>query len=262
MDGFELVQSSIAWEEDGEDEERELAGALLSVMVVGAEQSRQVRARHRNPSRLYLCRGQLLHDPRGDTAWQKLKRTRNDCAFITTMGFNVKMFTFILESRFPKHWYEDTIPRHDTNVTGTSRPNRRSLDADDALGLVLHYLNSTMCEVSLQEIFAIIPSTVSRYITFGLAILLMTLRNIPDANIVWPKDLHEFTELNTLITNRHDRLTGAFGSIDGLKLPLQTSSDIDIENATFNGWLQEHFISSVLVFSPKGSWKPLLQCYV
>ncbi|KIK78037.1 hypothetical protein PAXRUDRAFT_165071 [Paxillus rubicundulus Ve08.2h10] len=39
---------------------------------------------------------------------------------------------------------------------------------------------------------------------------------------------------------------------DGLKLPVQTSDDIDIENATFNGWLLEHFITSILVFSSLG----------
>ncbi|KAG2340586.1 hypothetical protein BDR05DRAFT_950310 [Suillus weaverae] len=31
-----------------------------------------------------------------------------------------------------------------------------------------------------------------------------------------------------------------------------TSDNVDIENATFNGWLSEHFISSVLAFSAKG----------
>jgi len=46
MDGFELVQSSIIWVEDDEDEEMELAGALLSVMVVAAERSHRVWARH------------------------------------------------------------------------------------------------------------------------------------------------------------------------------------------------------------------------
>ncbi|KIK82175.1 hypothetical protein PAXRUDRAFT_14874 [Paxillus rubicundulus Ve08.2h10] len=45
---------------------------------------------------------------------------------------------------------------------------------------------------------------------------------------------------------------GGFGSINSLKLPVQTSDDIDIENATLNGWLSEHFISSVLVFSSQG----------
>ncbi|KAH7919463.1 hypothetical protein BV22DRAFT_1108057 [Leucogyrophana mollusca] len=108
-----------------------------------------------------------------------------------------------------------------------------------------------MREISLQQIFALIPSTVSRYNRFALDILLETLRTMPAATINWPKDA-EFDENSALITARHPRLQGAFASIDGLNLPVQTSEDDEIENATYNGWLSEHFVSSVLVFSPKG----------
>jgi hypothetical protein len=62
-----------------------------------------------------------------------------------------------------------------------------------------------------------------------------------------------------LIIARHPRLTGAFASIDGLNLACQTSDDPEIENATYNGWLSAHFISSVLVFSPKGKIFCMLQ---
>ncbi|KAG2079010.1 hypothetical protein BDR04DRAFT_997850, partial [Suillus decipiens] len=82
--------------------------------------------------------------------------------------------------------------------------NWHLLNAGGALGFILHYLNSTMQETSLQQIFALIPCT------------------------------------------------GAFRSIDGLKLPVQTSEDDEIENATYNGWLSEHFISSVITFSAEG----------
>ena len=37
-----------------------------------------------------------------------------------------------------------------------------------------------------------------------------------------------------------------------LNLPCQVSSDVEMENATYNGWLHSHFISSVIVFSSKG----------
>jgi hypothetical protein len=168
------------------------------------------------------------------------------------MGFDVETFGYILSSGFAANWYTTAIPRPDTNRVGDPRPGRRSLDAAGALGLVLHYLNSTMRETSLQQIFAIIPSTVSRYITFGLHILLATLKMIPEAKICWPQP-EDFEELSDLVVQRHPRLDGAFGSIDGLKLPVQTSNDDEIENATFNGWLSEHFISSVIVFSSQGN---------
>ena len=75
---------------------------------------------------------------------------------------------------------------------------------------------------------------------------------MPDASIQWPRDKIEFEECSSLITQCHPRLLGAFGGVDGLNLPVQTSDDQEIENATYNGWVLEHFVSSVLVFSPKG----------
>jgi hypothetical protein len=108
-----------------------------------------------------------------------------------------------------------------------------------------------MHETSLQQIFAIVPATLSRYLSFGLKILLASLREMPDAKVSWPKG-NEFQRLNDVIVQRHPRLVGAFASIDGLNLPIQTSANQDIENATYNGWLHKHFVSSVLVFSPTG----------
>ena len=131
-------------------------------------------------------------------------------------------------------------------------PGGRSLDSDGALGFVLHYLNSTMLESTLQQVFGLIPATVSCYVTFGLDILLEMLRQMHDAAIQWPQTLQEFQAYNELITAHHPWLHGAFASIDGLNLVTETSDDVDIENTTFNGWLSAHFISSVIVFAPKG----------
>ncbi|KAJ7369020.1 hypothetical protein DFH08DRAFT_796829 [Mycena albidolilacea] len=64
---------------------------------------------------------------------------------------------------------------------------------------------------------------------------------MPAAKIKWPQH-DEFAANNALIVERHPRLTGAFASIDGLNLACQTSDDEEIENATYNGWLCEHFI--------------------
>ncbi|CAE6449966.1 unnamed protein product [Rhizoctonia solani] len=45
---------------------------------------------------------------------------------------------------------------------------------------------------------------------------------------------------------------GAFGFIDGLSLPVSTSSDPEVEQATYNGWLHDHRITNVIVFAPDG----------
>ncbi|KAG2067553.1 hypothetical protein BDR04DRAFT_1212289 [Suillus decipiens] len=177
---------------------------------------------------------QLLPDPHCNTPWQLLYESQNDHAFITTMGIDTQTFELILTSGFASQWYQKPITCPDINSHGIPCLNRCSLNAGGALGLILHYLNSTMQETSLQQIFALIPSTVSRYLTSGLPMLLQTLCSMADARIQWPQG-------------------PAFECIDGLKLPVQTSEDDEIENATYNGWLSEHFITEARINAP-GSW--------
>ncbi|KIJ43747.1 hypothetical protein M422DRAFT_60301 [Sphaerobolus stellatus SS14] len=151
----------MAMEEEEEEEvlwqERLLyiAGLLLS----GAEMEREAQVERRHNHRLYLKHPELLRNPR---------------AFITTMGFDVATFLVIL-GNFAEEWDATPIPCNDTSSVGEARIGRHSLDAAGALGLVLHYLNSTMCEVSLQQIFALIPITISHYLNFSLQILMLTV---------------------------------------------------------------------------------------
>ncbi|KAG2076065.1 hypothetical protein BDR04DRAFT_1149775 [Suillus decipiens] len=230
-----------------EEDARKLAATLLA----GVELARQDHIKTRNPRQLYLCCTQLLPDPHRDTPWQLLYESQNDCAFITTMGIDTQTFELILTSGFASQWYQKPITCPDINSHGIPCLNWHSLNAGGALGLILHYLNSTMQETSLQQIFALIPSTFSRYLTSGLPMLLQTLCSMADARIQWPQG-PAFEWCSALMIAHHPRLQGAFGSIDGLRLPVQTSEDDEIENATYNGWLSEHFISSVITFSAEG----------
>ena len=156
----------------------------------------------------------------------------------------------------------------DTSLTGQPRLNASSLDAAGALGLVLHYLNSMMREISLQLIFALVPSTVSRYINFALSMLQQLLRKLPDAQIRWP-EADQMAEYAGIVGARHPALAeddegiyyGAFGSIDGLNCPIATADDAELENASYNRWLHSHVCSNVFVFSPRGMSIPFQRIY-
>ena len=228
-----------------------ISSFLLLLIFYGAEEGRLRRNERRQSHRLYLRRMELLQNPRGDTPWQVLYASQSDRAFITTMGFDVATFETLLHSGFELLWNTNRIPRHDAPSRAPPRLGRRSLDAAGALGLVLHYLNSTMSEISLQQIFALIPSTVSRYVRFALGCLLEAVKNIPEGGIYWP-DGEQMEHDTELICNRHPLLRGAFGSIDGLNLPVSVSSNPEVENATYSGWLHTHCVSSVFAFSPRG----------
>lgn len=239
-------------EEDDAEEQLESLGLAAGLLVLhGIEESRHLRTQRRHDRRHYLCRSHLLPNPRTNTPWQVLYASANDRAFITTMGFDVRGFQMLLEAGFEGKWNSRAIPRPDVSASAEPLINRRSLDAAGALGLTLHYLSSTMQNTSLMQIFALIPTTVSRYLHFALDILLETLRGMPDGRVQWLAG-EEFQENNALITVRHPLLTGAFASMDGLNLPVQTSDDAEVENATYNGWLSEHFVSCVFAFAATG----------
>src|SRR5258708_28753902 len=76
--------------------------ALLSAaaLVVGAENGRQFRINRRHQTRNYLCRPQLLPNPRPGTPWVALFLSRHDPAYITTMGFAVCTMEYMITSRF------------------------------------------------------------------------------------------------------------------------------------------------------------------
>ncbi|KAG2038413.1 hypothetical protein BDR03DRAFT_861983 [Suillus americanus] len=185
------------------------------MLVAGAELAQLNHIKTWNAGRLYLCRAQLLPDPYCSTLWQLLYESQNDRAFITTMGIDVPTFEFSLTSGFASQWYEKPVTHPDINLHGIPRLNWCSLNTGRALGLILHYLNSTMQENSLQHIFALVPATVSHYLTSGLPILLQTLRSMTDARIQWPQG-PDFERCSALMIARHPRLQGAFGSIDRL----------------------------------------------
>ncbi|KAL7278744.1 hypothetical protein ACG7TL_007748 [Trametes sanguinea] len=226
-----------------------------AVLTAGAEEARLRRAQARLPSRRYLCRPQLLPNPRRNTPWQALYHSQNDRAFITTMGIDCATFQYILDNGFAHRWNTNPIPRPDVHSAGEPRLGRRSLDAAGALGLVYHYLTSAMPDTALQQIFALVPTTITRYRTFGLRILRDTLRQLPEAEVRWWASAEECRADAELVWVRHPLIFGAIGGIDGMNLLTATADDPELENATYNGWLHGHYTSCILVFSPRGVLK-------
>ncbi|KAL7748219.1 hypothetical protein RI367_006405 [Sorochytrium milnesiophthora] len=201
-----------------------------------------------------LTRKALVASPRNDdTAWQVLYHNGDDVDFLATMGFDRGSFGAILNGGFADHWNAHVLYREDNDPEGQARLGARSLDAAGVLGLCLHYINSTMRLKTLQQIFGLTPAVCSRYLGQGQSVLLHTLRGIAAARILWPNTLAEYERYSALITARADLLQGAFGFVDGLKLPIMTSGVPDIENAYYNGWTCAHYISNVLTFAPDGT---------
>jgi hypothetical protein len=70
----------------------ESALIVATAVRVRTELTRQERINRRQLRRQYLCRAQLLPNPRMSTPWKALFASQNDQTFVTTMGFDVETF--------------------------------------------------------------------------------------------------------------------------------------------------------------------------
>ena len=250
-----------AVEQEAEDMEDEIEHSmqLWGLLWAAAEMDREMHLMWWRAYWLYLTQPELMPEPHTTTPWQALYHSQDDQAFITTMGLDVSTFEKLLDNGFKVMWDMTPIPCNNTSRQGLPHLGAWLLDAAGELGLALHFLNSTMREISLQQIFALIPTTVTWYVDFSLDILHQVLQQIYDACIVWP-DVEEMEEYAELIGRFHLTLAkdhggaweGAFGSIDGLNCPIASSEESELENASYNGWLHAHVCSYVIVFSPRG----------
>ena len=79
-----------------EEEDDTAAAALFAIITTSILEAREARNEQRQRHRLYLCRQELIPDPRAGTPWQRLWESQNDRAFITMMGFDVVTFWLLL----------------------------------------------------------------------------------------------------------------------------------------------------------------------
>jgi hypothetical protein len=72
-----------------------------------------------------------------------------------------------------------------------------------------------------------------------------------EAKIYWPSGCR-FEEYSNLINGHFPHLVGGFSFVDSLNLLVQVSSNQDVENVCYNGWLHAHMVSNILAFPPSG----------
>jgi len=91
----------------------ETTSTVAAAILGGIELSWQLQNEQHHPSHLYLGWAQLLINPQVRTPWQVLFASRNDHAYITTMGFDVRTFDAILFNGFEYTWLSTPISQSD-----------------------------------------------------------------------------------------------------------------------------------------------------
>jgi hypothetical protein len=160
---FEKMKRSlpnVSFSSSSDDEDEVVAAATLSYLqYLNLVENEERNARQ---YRTYITRASLLPNPRSETPWHVLYESKIDRSLIVTTGLDFGSFESLMDIGFAETCNNTFIPRNDVSATGRVRLGRKSLDAAGVLGLCLHYLNSSMTEVTLQEIFALTPAVTSR----------------------------------------------------------------------------------------------------
>ena len=196
-----------------------------------------------------------LHHP-SESSWRQLYGSRNDQALVTLTGFDYRSFNWLL------HIFEPVYNRYspgDNNPDGyivrIRHPNHgrpRLMSAADCLGLNLAWTRLRGSTTSLQLVFGLTGSRISKWLRFGRRILVSLLTNHPDAAVRIPSEAR-IRQCKAAIHARHPTLMDVWCTMDGLKLTLQRSGDNTVQNMFYNGWTHDHYVTSVLVFCPDGT---------
>lgn len=96
------------------------------------------------------------------------------------------------------------------------------------------------------------PAVLSRVLHRAEPALLAALKEIPDAAIKWPtKDQQR--EWAKLVAKKNPLVQGRWGFIDGKNYHVQKPTDIDCQNAMYNGWLHATLVTGTLCYGVDGT---------
>jgi len=195
-----------------------------------------------------------LHLP-SQSAWKVVWESQNDQALITLTGFDFESFRWLLD-KF-QNVYQSYSPFVDPDgaivpINGNQIGRPRFMTAADCLALSLAWTRTKGSCMVLQMIFGLTGTPVSMYLRFGRRILIKILTDEPDATVKVP-GIEKIEAYKAVIKERHPNLADVWCCMDGLKLYLEQAGDATTQNNFYNGWKQDHYVSSVFVFCPDGT---------
>ena len=92
----------------------------------------------------------------------------------------------------------------------------------------------------------------SKYLQFGRRILVKILKHNELLRIKMPSH-DKLKEYCQMIHLRHPALDNVWGSMDGLKVPIEQPSDSLVQTRFYYGWKCAHYVTAVLCFVPDGT---------
>ena len=244
MAGLELFGYFLFFDTDSEDEEPSLC-------------IEERRRRSKKFPRISLTKYQ-------QSAFRVMFESGNDQALINCCAVDHRVFRELLslfEPVFVSHCVDpDTglIKKIKKTNNFLRKGQRCSVDAVGVLGLVLFWYRTRGSSArGISIAFGLTASNMYGWLRFGRRVLLYSLQNHPAAKVRPPTE-EDIESYVTAIASKYPLLgeERVWAACDGLKLPLQQSSNWFKQNMYYNGWTQKTYVNNVFCFAPDG----LIRC--
>ncbi|RHY11309.1 hypothetical protein DYB36_005419 [Aphanomyces astaci] len=202
-----------------------------------------LRIRRRLKERNFI-KSVALFESQETSPWYAMYKARDAQSFVPTVSVTPNAFDSIV------YYFKD-------EYAVLSRPGKsgrppRIPKKHAVLAMLLHFYTAAVEGKTLHELFGLAPSTFCQVLRRAEEALAQTLRRIPDASIRWPsksRKAHWASKAN----EREPLVQGVFGFVDGKNLRVQEPSNVDLQNAQFNGWLHCVFVTGVLCYGLDGT---------
>ncbi len=104
----------------------------------------------------------------------------------------------------------------------------------------------------LQLVFGLTYTNLSVYLRFGVRLFVKTFRDDLLARVSIPS-ADKIKSFKEAFAAWHLILIDCWVTMDGLKLFLQQSGNAIIQERYYNGWMHDHYVTSVFCFCPDGT---------
>ena len=187
-----------------------------------------------------------------DTPWVRLLSRGIDDDCLISLNFTR---CIVLQRLQPYLDYERERLNFGSPYRTGPKTRRRNpqLQSVDLLGLSLWYLKTKGSVYTLCPIFSIVPASLSVWLDYSLEVLLRVVKKTSrtEFEIRWP-DEGEMLASSLLLKNNRTNgplLKGVFAVTDGGRMPCADYTDVDTQNAYFEGFTQGVEVTNLFVWN-------------
>lgn len=245
----------------------------LTVTIATCHRLLQV-AKARRIEAEQACRRSLYHEERARLLTAEIQRpeqspfhhflksgSKRDSAWFVWTSLPYQSFMDLVDLCKPV-WLDTPIEvNKGDHKYGVPRPQditRRKLDCIFTIAMTMYFLAYPDCRVGIGSNFGMINTHVTKYVRFGLYIIIKVLQKHPNARIHWPCESQEYLDRQVQrIARMVPELRDDYGILitswmDGFRLPIGKKKDYKEQNNDYSGEKKRHLRKVIIITDSEG----------